>query len=249
MRSSRYCLASHITDGLPIEIYVSWSGGSSFSLISKSLLYRHQMSLFSQTKGPAQGPASSLRSVFTAALCLPVSTWLNSTGSTRIFLSDTGPLDNCHCCPGVCDRYGYYGSHQMKLSQFLFPWRIKSLLCWQLVMVRRPQKVDILLSSDVLLGRLGARAKLHLSPRVQKARFILDDRSHWLGTVPPFGMVNGRVFPTPKVSAPVSWFGLGSQKLQLWPCLSDGNGCWLSHGWEVWVSLVILSNTTTSSIT
>ena len=116
-------------NGLPREIYASWSGGSSFSLISKSMLYRHKMSLFSQAKGPAQGPASSLRSIFTSALCLPVSTWLNSTGSTRIFLPDPGLLDNCHCCPGVCDRYGYYGSHQMKLSQFLFSWRIKSVLC------------------------------------------------------------------------------------------------------------------------
>ena len=159
-----------------------------------------------QRDQPAQGPASSLRSVSTAALCLPVSTWLNSTGSTRIFLSDPGLLDNCHCCPGVCDRYGYYGSHQMKLSQFLFSWRIKSLLCWRWVLVRRPRKVEILLSSRCTSRPAGSTSQTPpLPPGSKTARFILDDRSHWFGTVPPCGMVNGRVFPTPKVSAPVSW--------------------------------------------
>ena len=98
-------------------------------------------------------------SAHTSALCLPVSTWLNSTGSTRIFLPDPGLLDNCHCCPGVCDRYGYYGSHQMKLSQFLFSWRIKSVLCWRLVMVRRPQKVEILLSSRCTSRPVGSTSQ------------------------------------------------------------------------------------------
>ena len=150
------------------------------------MLYRHKMSLFSQAKGPAQGPASSLRSIFTSALCLPVSTWLNSTGSTRIFLPDPGLLDNCHCCPSVCDRYGYY------------------VLCWRLVMVRRPQKVEILLSSRCTSRPVGSTSQTpSLPPGSKTARFILDDRSHWFGTVPSLGMVNGRVFPTLKVSAPV----------------------------------------------
>ena len=70
-------------------------------------------------------------------------------------------------------------------------------------------------------------------PGLKTARCILDDRCHWFSTVPGknkgfvfplFGMVNGRVFPTLTVSAPVSWFGLSSQKLQPWPCLSDANG-------------------------
>ena len=135
----------------------------------------------------------------------------------------------------------------MKLSQFLFSWRFKSLLCWRLVLVRRPRKVEILLSSICTSRPVCTSKTPPLPPGSKTARCILDNRSHWFGTVLPFGMVNGGVFPTPKVSATVSWFGLGSQKLQLWPCLSDGNGCWLSHGREVWVFGD--SFNTTSSIT